>query len=166
MKARVLLKHPLGVAALGFGSGLAPFAPGTFGSIAALVPAWWLVHDPRWLSLALLLIIPLGIAAGSYANRVLGGHDQGCIVIDEWAGQWLCLMPVVCLAPGLLASTQGKLMVFAVALLVFRLCDILKPWPVSWADRKLKGGFGVMADDLLAGAMAAMALSAIFLWTR
>ncbi len=140
-----LLAHPAGWIACGFGAGLVPWAPGTVGSAVALLP--WLVL--RELPLPLYLgLVALAFVAGTWAARVsavrLGLADPGVIVIDEFVGQWLALVSA---PPGWLAVLAG----FA----LFRLFDVWKPWPVSWADRRVKGGLGVMLDDALAGLMAA-----------
>jgi phosphatidylglycerophosphatase A len=141
---RVLLAHPAGWIATGFGSGLAPLAPGTVGSAAALLP-WLLLRElPLWGYLAVVLAV---FALGVWVSKIVVGRlrleDPGCIVIDEFVGQWLALA----LAP---AGWAWMLAGF----LLFRLFDVWKPWPVSWADRAVDGGLGVMLDDALAGLMA------------
>lgn len=138
--------HPAHLAATLFGIGLLPKAPGTWGSLAALPGAWALlaVGGAPALALGAALVSVLGIwAAGRYA-AALGREDPGACIIDEVAGQWIALLPA-----GL--DPVG----FLVGFLAFRAFDIVKPWPVGWADRTLPGGFGIMADDLLAGCYAA-----------
>lgn len=142
---RPSLRDPAGLLATWFGAGLLPRAPGTWGSLAALPFAWIIASAGGWLALlaASALVFVLGVwAAGRTAART-GLRDPGSIVIDEVAGQWLTLVPV---APDPLA--------YAVGFAFFRIADIFKPWPVSWADRKIKGGLGVMLDDILAGGYA------------
>lgn len=155
-----LLRHPWGWVATGFGSGLSPFAPGTAGSAAALIPAWWLLPlGPAWFVLALGCCFVLGWLASDWVNRRLKLHDPGCIVVDEWFGQWFTLAPLLWLTPA-----QGhRLWWFALAFLLFRIADILKPWPASWADGQVHGGFGVMLDDALAAVYSAAAF-ALVLW--
>lgn len=149
MNARLdLLRHPWGWLATGFGSGLAPAAPGTMGSIAGILP-WLLLRElPLPLILAsILLVFVLGVLASEWATRQLGSDDPGCVVVDEWVGLWIAL----------LVAPSGWLWLLA-GFVLFRLFDILKPWPVGWLDRNLDGGIGVMADDVAAGFMAASVL--------
>ncbi len=153
-KARVLLGHPWGWLATGFGSGLAPKAPGTFGSLAAILP-WLLLRElPLVLILAVIAAtFVLGLLASEWAMRKLGSDDPGCVVIDEWVGLWIALLVAPPGWPWLLAG-------FA----LFRLFDILKPWPVGWLERRLDGGLGVMVDDVAAGLMAAAVLLLAGIW--
>ncbi|MEQ1788916.1 MAG: phosphatidylglycerophosphatase A [Rickettsiales bacterium] len=125
-----------------FGSGLAPKASGTFGTIAAL-PFAWLTHfycGGDGLFFAAIIIFFVGWwASNKYMKYYPEKHDPKQIVVDEVAGIWLLLsiLPI---------TWQG----YAIAFLLFRFFDVLKPWPISIADRKIKGGFGVMFDDILA----------------
>lgn len=138
-----------------FGIGLIPGAPGTYGSLAALPFAWVIVTYLGLLGLlvSIGLAIVLGVwASGRYA-RVRGVADPGAIVIDEVAGQWLALVLV---PPDPIA--------YGIGFALFRLFDVIKPWPISWLDRTLKGGIGVMLDDLLAGVIAAVLLWNIWIW--
>jgi phosphatidylglycerophosphatase A len=130
-----------GVLALGFGSGLARRAPGTFGTLVG-VP---LVLLGQWLgpfAFALLLLggFALGVWVCQRVGERLGVSDHGAIVWDEIIGFGLAML----LAP----PGWGWLLA---GFVLFRLLDIAKPWPIGWVDRKLKGGLGVMADDLIAG---------------
>lgn len=165
-----LLRHPFGWIATGLGSGLVPWAPGTFGSIAAIIPyivlrqqAWWWV----WIAIALLFVA--GIRAGDWVIAQLQREDPGAIVVDEWVGLWITLglMDLALrYAPGTWI-VPSNLAFIAVGLIAFRVCDIAKPWPASWADRQLHGGFGTMLDDALAaiwaGLLGAGALYAVSL---
>ena len=135
------LKNPVHLLAFGFGSGLAPVAPGTFGTLAA-VPLYLAMAQ---LPLAAYLAVLGGVILGGVwicgrASRDLGVHDHGGIVWDEFAG-FLVTMT---------AAPAGWPWVVA-GFLLFRLFDILKPWPIGWLDRRVKGGLGIMLDDLLAG---------------
>jgi len=145
---RVVLTHPAGWIASGFGIGLAPVAAGTFGSLAALVPWWlWLRHLPPATYLGVVaLAFAIGVWAGGWVIEKTRIEDPGVVVWDEFIGQWLALTPM------LLAPSDWRWMLAGFAL--FRLFDIWKPWPVRWADQRLHGGFGAMLDDLLAGAYA------------
>jgi phosphatidylglycerophosphatase A len=139
------LKHPYAWIALGFGSGLSPKAPGTAGSLLAVM-LWWLLFADLALPIQ-LGIIALGFVLGIWASNWMiartGIQDPGFIVWDEFIGQWLALL--------LLPKT---LFWYAAAFALFRLFDIVKRGPVGWADRRFKGGFGVMFDDVLAGLLA------------
>ncbi|OPZ60330.1 MAG: Phosphatidylglycerophosphatase A [Deltaproteobacteria bacterium ADurb.Bin510] len=130
-----------------FGAGLVPVAPGTAGSLAAL-PFYCILRGlrlgPYLIATAALSLI--GTVCAHRAEKILG-EDPGAVVIDEVAGQLLALMA----RP---ADVKQVLAGFA----LFRLFDILKPGPVGWCDRQLKGGIGIMADDLVAGLLAAAAL--------
>jgi len=147
------LKHPAVLLATWFGSGFLPKAPGTWGSLAALPVAWALHMSVGWIGLALatLILFPIGVwAANGYTAR-LGGEDPGPVVIDEVAGQWFTLLPVAYFAP-----YSPDLVIYGMAFVLFRLADIFKPWPVSWADRAIKGGLGIMFDDILAAVYAGL----------
>ena len=135
-----------------FGVGALPFAPGTAGSLAALPFAWAILALAGLpaLLLATFAAALLGVWASGRHAPVMGRDDPGGIVIDEVAGQWLTLA-----GAGLLGM-PFDLAGYAIAFACFRFFDIVKPWPVSWADRRLSGGLGIMADDLLAGVYAAV----------
>ena len=155
---RRLMKHPLGWIAAGFGAGFAPKAPGTVGSIAALLPWWFFMKD---LPLpAYLAVVVAGFALGWWAaNWVIHDtkiEDPGLVVWDEYVGVWITLLAAPAGWPWMLAG-----------LVLFRIFDIAKPWPVSWADRKLHGGFGAMLDDALAGLYALGSLQlAVFIFSH
>jgi phosphatidylglycerophosphatase A len=160
MTKNQLLRHPLGLIATGFGSGLSPIMPGTTGSLAALLPAWWLLQlSWPWFLLVLTLVFILGCIAGAWVNNRLKLHDPGCIVIDEWVGMWITLAPLYVLKP----SVGALWLWFALAFVLFRITDIFKPWPASWADRAVHGGLGVMLDDVFAALWSAL-LFAAALW--
>lgn len=138
--------RPAALLATWFGSGLLPWAPGSWGSLAALPFAWTLAAflGPVGLALGAAALFPLGWWAADAVTRQNGTKDPGLIVVDEVVGQWLTL-----------AAAPLDLRAYAVGFVLFRLFDIAKPWPASWADRELPGAFGVMADDALAAAYAA-----------
>lgn len=127
------------------GSGLIKPGPGTWGTLLGL-----LLFIPllMWSELAAWGVFVLSVVFGSWicgkAAEIVGVHDHGGIVWDEFAGIWLVLL---CL------PEQTPLM-WLFAFVAFRLFDIFKPWPINWADAKVHGGTGIMLDDLLAGAMA------------
>lgn len=152
-----LLSHPAHFIALGFGAGLSPRAPGTAGTLLA----WLLfpliktpVSDFVFLALLASLFVA-GILVCARAGRALGESDHGAIVWDEMVAMWLVLL--FC-PPGLAWQ--------AVAVALFRFFDIVKPHPIRWADARLKGGFGVMFDDLLAAGYAILALAVLAHFVR
>jgi len=156
MARHVQFWRPAPLLATWFGAGLSLWAPGTVGSLAALPLAWLIVDHTGTLGLAIAIIAVFG--AGVWASHVYsretGMADPGAIVIDEVAGQWITLLLI-----------PPDLAMYAVGFVLFRLADIVKPWPISVIDRKMKGGVGVMLDDVLAGAIAAIVLWNIWAWT-
>lgn len=153
----ILLRDWRGWLASGLGSGLSPWAPGTVGTLAALVPIVWLGNLPiAYYLLACVLLFALGCIAADWVIKRFGIDDPGVVVIDEWVGFGLTWAPVVYLRPELRPFTLNFWLLLGSAFLLFRLTDILKPWPASWADSKLHGGFGAMLDDAFAGCWSAL----------
>jgi phosphatidylglycerophosphatase A len=149
-----LVRHPAHFVALGFGAGLAPIAPGTFGTLVALPIAaalWSWTGDAGFLA-ATGVLFALGVWASAVTGRDLGVPDHGAIVWDEVVAFLLVLFFV--------GSDDVRV---AFAFLLFRLFDILKPPPIRQLDAALKSGFGVMADDILA---AGYTLLVMALWQR
>jgi phosphatidylglycerophosphatase A len=144
------LKDPVQLVALGFGAGLAPFAPGTAGTLVAVPAAWWIASWPwPWRIAVVAVAVVAGIWICAEAARRLGEHDHPAIVWDEIAA-YLAISLVV--PPGLPW--------LAAAFVLFRFFDILKPWPIRDLDHRLQGGLGIMLDDLMAAAYAAAGLLA------
>jgi phosphatidylglycerophosphatase A len=142
------LRPPARLIAAGLGAGYSPWAPGTAGSLLALVLGALLMAASPWALPVAAVAATLGGLWAIRAARVDG--DPGWVVIDEVAGQWIAMLGLVRVAwPGLLA-----------AFVLFRLLDIAKPGPVGWADRQ-HGAFGIMADDVIAGAIAGAVLLAL-----
>lgn len=141
-------RHPVQFLAFGFGSGLVPKAPGTAGTLMA-VPIYLLIADWSLLqySLFILFCAGLGIWICGAASRQLEVHDHPGIVWDEFVGYWITLWAVPFEWVWVIAG-----------FVVFRVFDIIKPWPVSVLDRKVDGGLGIMIDDVLAGIMACATL--------
>ncbi|XID74956.1 phosphatidylglycerophosphatase A [Alkanindiges sp. WGS2144] len=141
----------------GFGTGLAPKAPGTVSSAAVLllVPLWvWLGF---YSSLGLIVLMSIvGIWICGRTAQMMQVHDDSRIVWDEFAGQSIALLPLLLLDQ---VSWLGVLLAFV----VFRLFDVWKPWPIRLADYHIHGGFGIMLDDILAGLMAAVVIYAGFI---
>lgn len=147
-----LLLHPCGFLSLGFGSGLVPVAPGTAGTLAA-IPVYLLLQD---LSLAVYVtVVSVAFLAGiplcAWTARRLGVHDHPAIVWDEIVGYLVTMV----------AAPAGWQWIVA-GFVLFRLFDIAKPWPISWLDRRVTGGLGIMLDDLVAGVLAAILLQLLF----
>ncbi len=140
----IRMRNPVHFLALGFGLGLAPKAPGTFGTLAAL-PFFLLMADlsvPVYLGILLVMAL-VGIYLCDRTARDMGEHDHPAIVWDEVVGM---LIATLCLPAG-----WGWLLA---AFLAFRFFDVLKPWPIRLLDRHVHGGFGIMIDDVLAGIFA------------
>ena len=161
-----LLRDPAILLVSGFGVGFVPFAPGTFGSAAAILPYLALRQGPAWwLWVATALLFFAGVRTAAHAIRVLGQEDPSLVTIDEWVGQWMALGLIelaIRIAPQAFGAPPLWL-VLAVGFAAFRACDIVKPWPASWADAHVSGGLGAMLDDAFAGVWAG-ALGALLLW--
>ncbi len=140
------LRHPACLIATWFGVGLMATAPGTWGSLAALPFAWGIMWagGPWALAAATVLVTLAGWWAGNIYIEALGREDPGDIVVDEVAGIWLTVIPA-----GLDIGLYGA------GFVLFRIADILKPWPARWADKNVKGGLGAMVDDLFAALYSA-----------
>ena len=146
--------NPIHLLAFGFGSGAAPKAPGTWGTLAAVLIYWPLSQlSPEHYLLMLLVTSVMGIYICGQTARDLGVHDHGSIVWDEFVGFWITMF----------AAPVGSVWV-VVGFVLFRFFDIIKPWPISWIDKKITGGFGIMLDDVIAGVMAAVVLQGIAWW--
>lgn len=150
---RFLFSHPSHFIALGFGAGLARFAPGTVGTLVGLPLFYWLMATPElvhYTTIAVLFFI--GIPFCTKTGQALGVADHGSIVWDEIVAMMLVL-----------EFTPQKPVWWLVAFVLFRIFDIWKPFPIRQCDAKLKSGFGVMFDDLLAAIYAIASLKAT-LW--
>ena len=146
--ATFAFSHPAHVVALGFGAGLAPFAPGTFGTALGWGIAWLAGSHP----LTLLVAAALGFLIGTWACQVTGRHlgveDHGAMVWDEVVAFVLVL-----------AVLPAELAWQAAAFVVFRVFDIAKPPPIRFLERRYGGGFGVMFDDLVAAGYTLLVLA-------
>jgi len=141
-------RNPVHFLAFGLGSGASPKAPGTAGTLAA-VPFWYLLAQTPLTTYLLLVLgaFVIGIWLCGRTSRDLGVHDHGGIVWDEFVGYWITMIAVPVDWIWALAG-----------FILFRLFDILKPWPIGPVDRRVHGGLGIMLDDVLAGVMAAAVL--------
>ena len=146
------LRDPVHFVAFGFGAGLAPYAPGTFGSLVGLLAAWGLIGLPLpWRVAAVLAVIGLGVWICGESARRLQRHDDQRIVFDEIAGVLLTSLVVA----------KASLFALALVFVFFRFFDILKPWPIRDVDHSLHGGLGIMLDDLIAALYAAACVATI-----
>lgn len=137
--------------ALGFGLGLAPKAPGTFGTLAAIPFIFLTMMAPLWLQLVVAIAIcAIGIWFCDVTSRDAGVHDHPAIVWDEVAGFYITMI-------GAAISWQTLLVGF----ILFRFFDIVKPWPITLLDKHVKGGFGIMVDDILAGIFSLICLQLV-----
>ncbi|QBY03379.1 phosphatidylglycerophosphatase A [Thalassotalea sp. HSM 43] len=146
------LSNPVHFLALGFGTGLAPKAPGTFGTLAALPFIFILAQFslPVYI-VATIIMSVVGIWICGKASADAKVHDHGAIVWDEVAGYTITMIAIP-------LNWQTLLVGF----IIFRIFDILKPWPISIADKKVHGGFGIMLDDIIAGVLSLALMHLIF----
>ena len=135
-----------------FGSGFINPAPGTWGSLGALPfgVILYMFGGASGLAMAAFIITLIGLWSADKFDKAMDGHDSKMIVIDEVAGQWIALLPAA-LNPALIL----------IAFILFRFFDILKPWPISFIDKKVPGALGVMGDDIIAGLFAAICVFAV-----
>lgn len=155
-----LLRQPQQFLALGFGSGLAAKAPGTFGTLAA-IPLYLLIALlPLW---GQILVIVLSFGLGIYLCQVtadaFGVHDHPAIVWDEFVGLWITMLAL----PVLKQPVTWYWVLTGFVL--FRFFDIVKPWPIRWVDTHVHGGFGIMLDDALAAIFSGLCLALIVRYT-
>jgi phosphatidylglycerophosphatase A len=145
---RSVFRNPVHFLAFGLGSGAVPFAPGTFGTLAA-VPLYLLFAGLPlgWYLLLLIATFGIGIYLCERTANDLGVHDHGGIVWDEFVGYWITMAAV----------PQGWWWP-VLGFVLFRFFDILKPFPISWLDKHVHGGLGIMVDDAVAGMFASVCL--------
>jgi len=151
-KVKFNISDPIQFLALGFGSGLAPKAPGTFGTLAA-IPIFLLMASlsAPLFALVVFLMAVVGIPICQKTADAAGVHDHGAIVWDEIVGFLITMYMVP-------VSWSSIIVGFA----LFRLFDIFKPWPISYIDKNIHGGLGIMLDDVLAGFFALACMHMIF----
>ncbi len=147
------MRSPASFLALGFGSGLAPVAPGTAGTLPGVLLCLLLsgLSNPAYIAITALAAVA-GVWICDRASKELGVHDHGGIVWDEIAGFLVTMIAIPVSAATLVAG-----------FVLFRLFDIWKPWPISWLDRRVGGGLGIMVDDIVAGALACVVLHGLLL---
>lgn len=137
-------KDPLVFFATGFGIGWIPFAPGTVASVVIALLFWFLIPDSLVVQYATVFLLFIGarITIGSLVRKY-GPYDAPCIVLDEFLGMAIALFLV-----------PKVWWLYVIAFIVFRIFDIVKPWPISWIEKKLHGVYGMILDDVVAGAVA------------
>ncbi|MEM0910810.1 MAG: phosphatidylglycerophosphatase A [Pseudomonadota bacterium] len=149
LRERVSLLNIQHFAALGFGSGLAPFMPGTFGTLAGLPLVWLMSYTPGYVYIGIVVLAFLtGIKVCQTTSDALKTHDHGGIVWDEIVGIMITFVFV-----------PFNWMTIILGFLLFRLFDIVKPWPIGMLDKRIKGGLGIMIDDVIAGVFACLILN-------
>ena len=150
--ARRVLRDPVHWIPFGFGAGLLPVAPGTWGSLLAAVLFWLAPPLP---AATHAILVAVGFAAGCWlcgvSSRRLGLHDHPGIVFDEIVAMWATLAVL----PRTIPCTVA-------AFFAFRVMDVWKPWPIREADHRIPGGIGIMLDDALAAAFAAVIVSGLW----
>lgn len=148
------LKDPVVFIALGFGSGLSPKAPGTAGTLLTVPLVYFLQQQTLLVyGLVTLFVLLTGPWICGYAAKKLKVHDHSAIVYDEIAG-YLITMSMV----------PANLALLVAGFLLFRFFDAVKPWPISWFDKHLQGGFGIMFDDVVAGVFSLLCLMLFQHW--
>ena len=146
-----ILCNPIFLLAFGFGSGFAPKAPGTAGTLLAVLIHLILVNLPPWIHGTIIFAaFFIGIWVCGRTAEYLGVHDHEGIVWDEFVGYWVMMFLV-----------PSNWLWVSFGFVLFRILDIFKPWPISVVDRQVGGGLGIMLDDLLAGVMGAVCIHAI-----
>lgn len=153
---------------IGLGSGLPRRAPGTWGTVGALIVAIPLLSlgFVPFLMITILACL-LGSPICGRTSELMGGHDNPHIVWDEWAGMWLTLLPLsyMGIASGNFWQNivqSSSIVAIIITFILFRFFDIIKPPPIGWADKKVAGGLGIMLDDIIAGVMAAAVWTIIY----
>ena len=149
------LTNPVHLLAVGFGSGLIKPAPGTWGTLAAIPPfvliAQWVPTSSVGYFLILMTSFLIGIYLCGKTASDIGVHDHGSIVWDEFVGLWVAL-----------AWFPFDWQTVLLAFVLFRIFDIVKPWPIKLLDKHVHGGFGIMIDDIIAGVFAWIVLYSLF----
>lgn len=145
------LRNPVHLLALGFGSGLIKPAPGTWGTLASVPVLLGIVQflPAAQIGYALMLVVTflLGVYVCGQTARDVGVHDHGSIVWDEFVGYFVTM-----------ALVPASWLNLALGFVLFRVLDIVKPWPIKLFDKHVHGGLGIMIDDVLAGVIAAVVL--------
>ena len=148
------LKDPVVFVAMGFGSGLSPKAPGTAGTLMTVPLVYFLQQQTLLVYVLVTLFVLLtGSWVCGYAAKKLQVHDHSGIVYDEAAGFLITMFMI----------PQSWVLMF-IGFALFRFFDAVKPWPISWVDKNIHGGFGIMFDDVLAGIISLLCLLLLQHW--
>jgi len=147
---QALFASPQNFFALGAGSGLAPVAPGTFGTLAAIPLLFIMPANPLFYAAITVALFLVGIHFCDSCTAYLNTHDHPAIVWDEWVGLLVAMFMV-----------PVNIITVILGFALFRFFDVLKPWPIGWADKQVSGGLGIMIDDVLAGIMAVLVMHVI-----
>ena len=148
--ASALLRGPANFLALGGGSGLAPVAPGTFGTLVGIPALLLMPSSPAGYAVVLLALFAIGVWCCDACARDLGVHDHPAIVFDEVVGYLVTM-----------AAAPRSVGFVVLGFALFRFFDIVKPWPIGPVDRRVPGGLGIMVDDVLAGVFAAIGVQLV-----
>ena len=157
---RIKLSNPWHLLAVGFGSGLSKIVPGTMGTLAS-IPFYLLLVQLPPLAYGIVVVIAalVGITICQKTSDDMQVHDHGAIVWDEFVGFWITMSVVP-----LLGLPHYDWQTLLIGFVLFRIFDMVKPWPISLLDRHVHGGFGIMIDDVLAGVFAAISLWLVVLY--
>lgn len=152
IRPKQVFTDPIMFLAVGFGTGLGPKMPGTWGTLPG-IPLALLLAELGLISylISIPILFVLGVFICNHASKKLGVHDHGGIVWDEIVGYLITAAPIIYLG--------GEWWWHIPAFIIFRFFDVVKPWPIKWLDRRVAGGFGIMVDDVLAGLFGAIALT-------
>jgi len=156
----IKLSNPWHLLATGFGSGLSPVMPGTVGTLVSIPFYILLANLSIWMYVSVLVISGLiGIKICAKTSSDMKVHDHGSIVWDEFVGFWITMLMVP-----LLNLSIWDWRWIAIGFVYFRFFDMLKPWPISWCDKQVAGGWGIMLDDIVAGIISSIALWVTYLY--
>ncbi|MFH0256242.1 phosphatidylglycerophosphatase A [Vibrio rumoiensis] len=157
---RIKLSNPWHLLAVGFGSGLSKIVPGTMGTLASIPFYLLLVQLPAMAYCVVVVLAALvGITICQKTSDDMQVHDHGAIVWDEFVGFWITMSVVP-----LMGLPHYDWQTLLIGFVLFRIFDMVKPWPISLLDRHVHGGFGIMIDDVLAGVFAAISLWLLVLY--
>ncbi|TVO34834.1 phosphatidylglycerophosphatase A [Vibrio algivorus] len=158
--SRIKLSNPWHLLAVGFGSGLSKIVPGTMGTLAS-IPFYLLLVQLPTLAYCVVVIVAalLGIVICQKTSDDMQVHDHGAIVWDEFVGFWITMSVVP-----FMGLPHYDWQTLLIGFVLFRIFDMVKPWPISLLDRHVHGGFGIMIDDVLAGVFAAISLWLVVLY--
>jgi phosphatidylglycerophosphatase A len=159
LQSKISFWHPASLVCTVFGVGKIPFAPGTWGSLVGLI---FYIFYGEWVVFALVPFFFIGAAAANHYGQKSGKDDASEIVVDEVVGMWVTILIFGVLTESIEYLGLLIAIILPVLFVTFRFFDIVKPFPIGWCDRNIKGGFGVMFDDVVAGIFAGITSALIF----